>query len=77
YNDCKTTYSPLYGLSVRDIETFYTDRDDIFNDFGSVVEDHLCWKKEHNSLFISLFADKRHIENWALDWSARHNNRLY
>jgi hypothetical protein len=76
YNDCKTTYSPLYGLSARDTETFYTDRDDIFNDFGGAVEDHLCWRKERDSLFISLFADKRHAENWALDWSARHDDRL-
>ena len=76
YDGCMTTYSPCFGLAARDTETVYTDSDDIFIDFGGAVEDHLCWQKRRYSLFISLFANKRHAENWALDWSARHDGRL-
>jgi len=36
------------------------------------VEDHVLWRSRP-SIFISLFANKRHAENWALSWSARHN----
>jgi hypothetical protein len=58
-----TIYNLLSGLTARDIETFYTEGDDIFADFGSAVEDHLCWRTDRRSIFISLFANKRHAEN--------------
>lgn len=40
------------------------------------VEGHLCWRKERHSLFISVFGNKRHAENWALDWSERHGDKI-
>ena len=75
YDGCMTIYRPFSGLTARDTETFYTEQDDIFVDFGGAVEDHLCWRPAHLSIFISLIANKRHAENWALDWSASHDGR--
>jgi len=77
YDGCMTIYNPPSGLSARDNQTVYDrERDDMFTDFGGAVEDHLCWRKNRRSPFISLFANKRHAENWALDWSERHQGRL-
>ncbi len=74
YDGCETIYHPISGLTAQDTETFYDDYDDIFVDFGRAVKDHLCWRRV-TSLFISLFADKQHAENWALHWSAHHGGR--
>ena len=71
YDGCMTIHRHFSGLTARDTEIFYTERDDMFVDFDGVVEDHLCWEWAHLSIFISLFANKRHAENRALDWSAR------
>jgi hypothetical protein len=76
YDGCMTIYPHFSGLIARDTETFYTEQDDIFVDFGGAVEDHLCWRPARRSIFISLFANKRHAENWALHWSAQHYGRL-
>lgn len=74
--DCSMTmYHPVSGLTAKDTKTFYDEYDDIFVDFGGAVEDHLCWKKIP-SLFISLFADKRHAENWALKWSESRSGNI-
>jgi hypothetical protein len=74
YDGCETIYHPISGLTAQDTETFYDDYDDIFVDFGRAVKDHLCWRRV-TSLFISLFADEQHAENWALHWSAHHGGR--
>ncbi|MCJ1385853.1 hypothetical protein MMC17_008977, partial [Xylographa soralifera] len=71
YDSCMTIHHPSSGLTAKNTETFYDECYDTFVDFGSAVEDHLHWRKVP-SLFISLFANKRHAENWALKWSARH-----
>lgn len=76
YEGCATTYSPHSGLTAKDTSTFYTDCDDIYIDFGGAVEDHLCWRKHYDSPFISVFGNKQHAENWALDWSKRHHDKI-
>jgi hypothetical protein len=73
YDSCMTIFDRLSSFAARDTETFYDERYDMFVDFGGAVEDHLSWNKNRPSLFISLFANKRHAENWALRWSERHN----
>ena len=70
-----TIYHPFSGLTAKDTETFYDEYYDIFVDLVVAIEDHLCWRKIP-SLFISLFANKNHAENWALKWSARHDGKL-
>ena len=76
YDGCMTIFNPHSGFASRDTKTFYTQRDGIFVDFGGAVESHLSWDKDRPSFFISLFADKRHAENWALSWSARHDDKM-
>ncbi len=76
YEGCMTIYDQVLGFTARDTRSFYSVDDDIFVDFGGAVEDHLCWRPTRLSIFISLFANKRHAEYWALKWSARHNGKL-
>jgi hypothetical protein len=73
YDGCMTTFDRCSGFAARDTETFYNEDCDIYGDFGGAVKDHLSWHRSRPSIFISLFANKRHAENWALSWSARHN----
>jgi hypothetical protein len=73
YDGCMTTFDLHSGFAAGDTETFYNESYDMFVDFGGAVEDHLSWNRNRPSLFISLFANKRHAENWALSWSDRHN----
>jgi len=70
YDGCMTIHDHFSGLTARGTKTIYTERD-----FRGAVEDHLCWERVHLSIFISLFANKRHAENWALDWNANHHGR--
>lgn len=58
------------GLEAQDIDTFYTYYD-MFVDFIGAVERHLKWDTGYRSIFISLFSDKIHAENWLLDRHSR------
>lgn len=71
YDGCMTIHC-CSGFAAKDTETSYTEPDDTF---GAAVEDHLCWRRSRPSIFISLFATKKHAENWALQWNASHDGR--
>jgi len=75
YPDSQTAFDSSASLTARDTKTIYTDFDDIFVDFGGAVEDHLWWPERRPSIFISLFANRWHAENWALRWSDDHGGR--
>lgn len=66
YEESATTYNPCHGLEAQDILTTYgSDYSSVF-EFGDAVERHLSWDRSFRSMFISLFADKTHAENWML-----------
>lgn len=64
----------VFGFAAQDLETVYFDHDEIHTGLSEAVEKHLSWTSIYRSPFISTFADKRHAENWALDWSRRHSD---
>lgn len=72
YDESQTTYEIGTGLKAQDTDTFYDAWYDMFVDFGGAVEQHLNWDHNYTSIFISLFSEKRHAENWLLD---RHSKR--
>ncbi|CAG8277099.1 unnamed protein product [Penicillium salamii] len=65
YAESVTKYDFDGGLEAQDDETIF-DEETGLDDFIDAVERHLSWEYE-NTIFISLFADKTHAENWMLE----------
>lgn len=80
YGDSMTTYDLYEGLEADDTATLYDDEgdeeeDDTLEEFGDAVERHLSWDTEYESIFISLFSQRRHAENWMLERHTRFGSR--
>ncbi|KAJ5989705.1 hypothetical protein N7481_004915 [Penicillium waksmanii] len=81
YGDSMTTYDIYEGLEAVDTVTLYDDggdeqeEDDTLQEFGDAVEQHLSWDTDYESIFISLFSQRRHAENWMLDRHTRFGSR--
>lgn len=81
YGDSMTTYDIYEGLEADDTVTFYDDggdeqeEDDTLQGFGDAVEQHLSWDTDYKSIFISLFSQRRHAENWMLERHTRFGSR--
>lgn len=82
YGDSKTAYDIHEGLEAADMVTFYDDdggdeqeAEDTLQEFGDEVERHLSWDTDYESMFISLFSQRRHAENWMLDRYTRLGSR--
>lgn len=74
YEDSMTAYDIHEGLEAADTVTFYDEdgedeqeAEDTLQEFGDAVEQHLGWDTDYESMFISLFSQRRHAENWMLD----------
>lgn len=67
-----TTYDFHRGLEARDIDTLYSEEEDL--EFSDAVEGHLNWDRQR-SMFISLFSERRHAENWMLERHSRFRSR--
>ena len=85
YGECATAYDTDEGLEAADTVTLYDDDDeeeegeekegnDALQEFGNAVERHLSWDTNYQSIFISLFSQRRHAENWMLDRHTRHQS---
>ena len=72
YGNSMTTYDNE-GLEADDTDTLYDDGGDeqeegnTLQQFGDAVERHLNWDNDYRSIFISLFLQRRHAENWMLE----------
>ncbi|KAJ5543648.1 hypothetical protein N7513_004780 [Penicillium frequentans] len=82
YGDSMTAYDIHEGLEAADTVTFYDDdggdeqeAEDTLQEFGDEVEQHLSWNTDYKSMFISLFSQRRHAENWMLDRYTRLGSR--
>lgn len=81
YGDSMTTYDIYEGLEADDTVTFYDDggdeqeEDDTLQEFGDAVEQHLSRDTDYKSIFISLFSQRRHAENWMLERHTRFGSR--
>lgn len=81
YGDSMTTYDIHEGLEAADTVTLYDDggdeqeEEDTLQEFGDAVEQHLSWDTDYESIFISLFSQRRHAENWMLDRHTRLGSR--
>ncbi|RAL09375.1 uncharacterized protein BO97DRAFT_472436 [Aspergillus homomorphus CBS 101889] len=71
YGDSMTAYDIHEGLEAADTVTFYDNDggdeqevEDTLQEFGDAVEQHLNWDTGYESMFISLFSQRRHAENW-------------
>lgn len=77
YGDSMTTYDKHKGLEADDTDTLYDDGGDeqeegnTLQQLGDAVERHLNWDNDYRSIFISLFRESTHAENWML---RRHNH---
>ena len=80
YRDSMTTYDNE-GLEADDTDTLYGDGGDeqeegnTLQQFGDAVERHLNWDNDYRSIFISLFPQRRHAENWMLERHDRFGSR--
>lgn len=76
-----TTCDIYEGLEAIDTVTLYDvgrdeeEEDDTIQEFGDAVEQHLSWVRHYESIFISLFSQRRHAENWMLDRHKRLGSR--
>ncbi|KAJ5111856.1 hypothetical protein NUU61_001486 [Penicillium alfredii] len=81
YGDSMTTYDIYEGLEAVDTVTLYDDggdeqeEEDTLQEFGDAVEQHLSLDTDYESIFISLFSQRRHAENWMLDRHTRFGSR--
>lgn len=65
-----TTYDIDEGLKAQNIPAINNKED-----FGDAVTWHLTWDHECRSMFISLFSDKRHAENWMLQRKSQYRSK--
>lgn len=76
-----TTYDIYEGLEAIDTVTLYDEgrdeeeEEDTIQEFGDAIERHLSWDRPYESIFISLFSQRRHAENWMLDRHKRFGSR--
>lgn len=69
YAESVTTYDSDGGLEAQDPDTIYNEADDL-DYFLDAIERHLNWEPE-DSIFISLFCDKKDAEDWMLERSSQ------
>jgi hypothetical protein len=68
YPSSHTTFTNFRGFSASDTQTFYPhDAQQAL--FFQSLRCHSKWSDSTPSPYISVFSDKRHAENWALEWS--------
>jgi hypothetical protein len=73
YRDSRTAYWADGGLEAEDIDTRYNEEDLV--GFSDAVQRHLNWDRQYMTMFISLFSDRRHAENWMLKRHSRFHDR--
>lgn len=74
YSESATIYDVHEGLEARDMDTLYEEEDSL-PDFCDAVEQHLSWDQHYMSIFISLFVNRTHAENWMLERHSRFRSR--
>lgn len=81
YEDTMTAYDIYEGLQADGTVTLYDgegdeqEEDDTLQEFGDAVEQHLSWDPDYSRIFISLFSQRRHAENWMLERHTRLGSR--
>lgn len=73
YRKSRTAYWADRGLEARDIDTRYNEEDLV--EFGDAIQRHLNWDRQYTTIFISLFSDRSHAENWMLERHSRFHDR--